>query len=121
MWLVFGLIYIGFIFYFSLRYEKPSKPVFEHFDKILHFNAYLCLMGYFALIYEKANHFKVMCSFIVMGICIEFLQMASGYRSFELLDMVANTSGLICGGIVSRTYFPNLIAKIDSFLYADNA
>lgn len=121
MWLVFGVIYIGAIFYYSLRYEKPSTPIFEHFDKILHFNAYLCLMGYFSLIYLKKNHLKVLCTFIVMGVCIELLQIATGYRSFEFLDIIANTSGLICGGVISRNYFPNLISRVDSFLYVDNA
>jgi VanZ family protein len=121
MWIIIGICYIGAIFYFSLRQEKPSEPVFPHFDKVLHFNAYLFLMGYFSLLYEKKNHFKLLISFIVMGICIEFLQLASGYRSFELLDIFANTSGLICGGIISRSYFPNLITKLDRLLYVDNA
>ena len=121
MWLIIGIVYIGIIFYLSLRYEKPSKPVFEHFDKILHYNAYLFLMGYFTLLFEKKNHFKLLVGFTSMGICIEFLQLATGYRSFELLDIVANTSGVICGGIISRNYFPNLISKLDSLLYVDNA
>ncbi|WP_241558882.1 VanZ family protein [Halobacteriovorax sp. HLS] len=120
LWLGLGITYIIAMFYFSLRYEKPGKPPFEHFDKILHFNAYLLLMGYFSLTHEKKNHFKLLITFVLMGISIEFLQLASGYRSFELLDVVANTAGLICGGIISRTYFPNLITKLDSLLYVDN-
>jgi VanZ family protein len=121
LWLFLGLLYISSIFYFSLRYEKPSQPPFPHFDKILHFNAYLFLMGYFTQIYEKKNHFKVLIMFLLMGISIEFLQLASGYRSFEFLDIIANTFGIICGGIITRTYIPGLISKLDSLIYVDNA
>lgn len=121
LWLIVGLIYISAIFYFSLRFVEYSKPKYEHFDKVLHFNAYLFLMGYFTQIFERKNHFKLLMMFLLMGVSIEFLQLATGYRSFEFLDMIANTAGIICGGIITRTYFPELISKIDSLLYVDNA
>ena len=78
-------------------------------------------MGYFTQVYKKKNHFKLLIMFTLMGVSIEFLQLASGYRTFEFLDMLANTSGIICGGVITRTYIPELITKLDSLLYVDNA
>ena len=35
--------------------------------------------------------------FVAMGIAIEFLQRMTGYRSFEVLDMVADAIGVALG------------------------
>ena len=35
--------------------------------------------------------------FVAMGVALEFMQGNLGYRSFELLDMAANTAGVMGG------------------------
>jgi VanZ family protein len=35
--------------------------------------------------------------FVAMGILIEFLQRMTGYRDFEVLDMVADAIGVLLG------------------------
>jgi glycopeptide antibiotics resistance protein len=36
-------------------------------------------------------------AFVAMGIALEFIQGALGYRSFEVFDMYANTLGVLLG------------------------
>ena len=43
-----------------------------------------------------------MTGFVGMGIALEFVQGALGYRSFELADMAANTLGVAAGWIAAQ-------------------
>ncbi|PIK13998.1 VanZ family protein [Halobacteriovorax sp. JY17] len=116
IWLFIGLSYIAGIFYLCLRRSAPSTPPFEHFDKILHFSAYFFLMSYFTLILKKSSYKKVFILFVIMGILIEFLQLMTGYRSFELLDILANTTGLIVGLFTFGKYLSNILVHIENIL-----
>jgi len=39
-------------------------------------------------------------AFVAMGIALEFLQGMTGYRSFDAMDMIANTVGVAIGWLV---------------------
>ncbi len=93
-----GLIYITAIFYFSLRQSNSGPIPFQHFDKIIHFFAYATLGLYYQSIIK--NNFITIIIFIVMGISIEILQFFSGYRYFEILDIMANSLGVITGTFI---------------------
>lgn len=116
IWLLIGLCYIVAIFYLCLRKTAPSAPVFPHFDKLLHFSAYFFLMSYFSQILKFKSYKKSLPLFFTMGVLIEILQLISGYRSFELLDILANTLGLICGLILFGKLFPNIILSLEKIL-----
>ena len=60
-----------------------------------HFFAYAGLMFLFAQLYARRLYFAL--GFIAMGIALEFLQGASGYRSYDSLDMMANALGVLAG------------------------
>jgi glycopeptide antibiotics resistance protein len=40
--------------------------------------------------------------FTLMGVTLEFLQGMTGYRSFEVLDMAANTGGVALGWLIGN-------------------
>ncbi len=48
-----------------------------------------------------------------MGIIIEYLQRATGYRSFEYIDMVANTIGVLAGYLFSKFIYDDLIVLFE--------
>ena len=115
-WLIIGFCYISAIFYLCLRKTAPSTPVIPHFDKILHFTAYYCLMSYFSLLLKASSYKKAFSLFVLMGVLIELLQLMSGYRSFELLDILANTTGLVAGLFTFGKFLPDVLIWLEKIL-----
>lgn len=79
------------------------------------------MMSYFVQIIKKSSYKKAFVTFFIMGVLIEFLQLMTGYRSFEFLDMVANTSGLLMGWLIFGNYLSNILELIEKFLNFKNA
>jgi VanZ family protein len=86
-------------------YELPGISFFSkkipYFDKTVHFAMYfifaLFLMSGFSRQYGKASAKAYFFSFIpafLLGVLIEFIQEKIG-RSYDLYDMIANTTGII--------------------------
>ena len=83
----------------------PSPPTvdFEASDKVGHLAAYGILMLWFCrLYYFAATRMLLGALFVAMGIGLEFAQGALGFRSYELLDMLANTAGVLLGWAAAR-------------------
>ena len=76
---------------------SPPKVDFEHSDKVGHLLAYGTLMFWFGELYAGQARFLYASGFVAMGIGLEIAQGALGYRSYELVDMGANTLGVLLG------------------------
>ena len=77
---------------------EPPRLDFEQSDKLGHFIAYGSLMFWFALLYPTTRaRVAYGVAFIALGIGLEFVQGALGYRTFDVFDMVANTLGVLLG------------------------
>ena len=97
-----GWLYAAALAWLSLS-PSPPDPGFAYGDKLGHFGAYALLMFWFAWLY-RALPVRVgfAALWIAMGVGLEFAQGATGYRSFELADMAANSLGVLLGwGIVA--------------------
>lgn len=73
----------------------PMRVDIESGDKLGHLAAYGVLMFWFAQLYARRMPWAA--AFVVMGVVLEFLQGWLGYRSFEILDMLANSGGVLLG------------------------
>lgn len=63
-----------------------------------HFLAYGGTMFWFCLVYKSARtRLAYAIGFIAMGVAIEYVQRWTGYRSFEVYDMVADAFGVVFG------------------------
>ena len=93
-YLAAGWAWAAAIVWLSLTPSPPPLDV-SHGDKAGHFFAYAGLMFLFAQLYARRLYFAL--GFIAMGIALEFLQGASGYRSYDSLDMIANPLGVLAG------------------------
>jgi VanZ family protein len=93
-YLAVGWAWAAAIVGLSLTPSPPSIDV-SHGDKAGHFFAYALLMFWFAQLYARRVFFAL--GFIAMGIALEFAQGATGYRSFDVVDMAANTLGVLAG------------------------
>ena len=84
----------------SLVPNGPQIDI-EQGDKLGHFMAYGSLMFWFSQL--EVSRRRVICAvaFIALGISLEFLQSLTDYRSYDPLDMVANTTGVILGWLLA--------------------
>ncbi len=69
-------------------------------DKLLHFGAYtlLSLIAFVGL--PAATGIRLAAITVLLGIALEFTQRLVPGRSFDTADMLANTIGVIAGGIL---------------------
>jgi len=76
---------------------EPTTLDFKESDKVGHFIAYGALMFWFSQLYVKRTRLFYAGGFIAMGVALEFIQGALGYRTYEVFDMYANTLGVLLG------------------------
>jgi len=77
-------------------------------DKIAHFVAYGSLSFWFAIMFGgRSRQLAIAIAFAGMGVAIEYLQRMTGYRSFDIDDMVANAIG---AGYEVKEHGPRRIA-----------
>ena len=97
LWLLLGWAMVGVIVWLSLT-PSPPKVDFEESDKLGHFLAYGTLMFWFSQLYvRRGTRSAYAAGFVLMGIALEFVQGALGYRSNDVYDMLADTAGVLLG------------------------
>jgi VanZ family protein len=89
-------------------------------DKIGHVAAYTMLMVWFASLYANM---RWICgvSFVALGVGLEFAQALTGYRTFELADMAADTMGVALGWLAALPPLPNLLVLMERGLSKNDA
>ncbi len=66
-------------------------------DKALHFLAYLALAFLPALHEKRRTVIRTAIALLALGVLLEFGQMLSPGRSFELADILSDACGIACG------------------------
>lgn len=116
-WLCVGWAMVLLVIYFSLTANPPQVPKFQFSDKLEHLLAYFILMGWFGQLYPALSQQIISAlSFVLMGILLEFIQGWSGYRMFDLLDMMANASGVLLGWWLTRRWCAGWLQQFDRLL-----
>lgn len=96
-WLAGGWLICAAIVWLSLTPSPPSVGI-EYGDKLGHFVAYGALMYWFCQLYaSRTARLGYALGFAAMGVALEFIQGALGYRTFEVADMLANALGVLLG------------------------
>jgi VanZ family protein len=97
-----GWALVAALVWLSLTPSPPHVDI-EQGDKAGHLLAYGGVMFWFALLYIPVKIRALYAAgFIAMGIAIEFVQGWTGYRSFEVADMVADGLGVLLGWTVAH-------------------
>jgi len=108
LWLAIGWGLVAMIIWLSLTPRPPDIGI-EHGDKLGHFGAYGAAMFWFCQLYpRRPTQIAYAAGFIALGIALEFVQRATGYRSFEVLDMVADAIGVAIGWAAASVIWPLL-------------
>ena len=102
VWLTLGWLLLLFVLYSSLTPDPMKTPGVEHGDKIGHFLAYFSLVAWFCQLYKPNAHTLLFGQFVAMGVLLEFIQGATGYRTFDYADMLANTAGAAGGWLLVK-------------------
>jgi len=113
LWQTIGALLIGLVVYLSLTPHPVEVPV-EQGDKYGHVLAYATLMFWFAQIY-RWWHMRMAWAtgFVAMGIGLEVLQYLTGYRTFEIADMVADAFGVSLGWLVAPPRSPHVLRYVE--------
>ena len=99
--LAIGWVLVAIIWWLSLTPQPPHVD-FESSDKVGHFLAYGGVMFWFCALYRNPRvRLAYAIGLIAMGIAIEYIQRWTGYRSFEVYDMVADALGVLLGWAVA--------------------
>jgi VanZ family protein len=86
------------------------------YDKVIHFLVYFSLMGWFGQLGK--HRFWLAVAFVSLGIVLEYLQGQTRYRSFEWLDVAANSAGIAIAWLGLMTPLGRTIRWLDSHLQA---
>ncbi|MCP4750687.1 MAG: VanZ family protein [Proteobacteria bacterium] len=113
LWVVLGWMQVLMVFYLSLMRHPPEVVSAPFSDKIYHLLAYIGLMLWFAQIHRPARYWRIALGFILMGVAIEFLQRASGYRSFEAADIAADSLGVLIALGLARTRLRDVLDGLE--------
>ena len=114
LWLAIGYALVATIVFLSLAPDLPDTGV-EQGDKLGHFLAYGTLMFWFCQIYAtRPTRVAHALAFAAMGVALEFAQGMTEYRTFEVLDMLANAIGVALGWGAARASRVNVFAVIES-------
>lgn len=91
----------------------PVKSVMLH-DKVTHLIAYAGLMGWFVQIFRHdLTRLVLVLGFVALGISIEFVQGMVPSRQFEVLDMIANSSGVVLAWALGYTRVGQVLPGIE--------
>jgi VanZ family protein len=114
-WLALGWLGVAVVLVLSLVPLSGDLP--EGSDKLSHFAVYGVLTFWFGMLHPGWRRQAVVAlGFVAMGVCIEFLQGLTSYRSFEVADMIANTIGVGLGLGVVQTPLRHLLVWFEARL-----
>jgi VanZ family protein len=95
---------VAIVVWLSVAPIEPPPGGFPESDKLGHLLAYGTLMFWFCVLYRPLRVRAFYAGgFIAMGIALEFVQGWLGYRSLEIADMLANTTGVALGWGMAAT------------------
>lgn len=118
LWLTLGWLAIGVLVYQSLTPSPVELPEFALSDKLAHFLAYAWIMLWFGFIYPPGKRHRLLgLSLILLGVTLEMLQGAGGYRSMEIADASFNALGVLAGGLLSHTRLSSALLWAERMIY----
>jgi len=108
-WLFIAYSLVAYVIFSSLT-SSPVHIDVNFFDKYAHTVGYFILMGWFMQLYHSTRGVSLCAALLIlMGVSLEFLQELTGYRFFDIYDMMANAAGVLLAWSLVKTPFPNIL------------
>jgi VanZ family protein len=116
VWLGIGVALVALVAFLSLS-PNPLDAGRFHEVKLGHVIAYATLMLWFAQIFRSTQgRIAVGLSLALLGVVLEYLQGATGYRTFAYSDMRDNTLGVIAGLTLAYVGLGGMLGRLDGWL-----
>ena len=115
-WLAAGYTLVAIVVYLSLHPSPPDTRGVFMGDKLLHGLTYIVLTVWFCQLYQQHQFKIVAASLFILGVFVEIAQWGTGYRFFELADIVANSSGIVIGWLLALKLLSKLFLSIEKLL-----
>jgi hypothetical protein len=113
LWLGAGCAMVGAIIWLSVTPSPPEIEVTQG-DKLGHVVAYAVLMFWFCQLHAAARaRLRYALAFLALGIGLEFVQGALGYRNYEQWDMVADAGGIGVGWMAAMLLKPGILERFE--------
>jgi VanZ family protein len=113
VWRAVGFGLVMLVIWLSLTPHPVHIPV-ANGDKLGHFAAFATLMFWFAQL-ETGHRARVAYAigFVALGVALEFAQRLTGYRVFDVADMVANAIGVLLGWVSAPPRGPDVLGFVE--------
>lgn len=116
-WLGIGVFMLLAVLVLSLVALPKDVSKILWSDKLLHGIAYAGLMGWFAQLFKHDfTRIVLLFGLIFFGVSIELMQAFTPSRKFDVVDMVANTSGVLLAWSLSYTFFGNILERFEGLI-----
>ena len=116
-WQAAGWLGVGLIIALSLTPAPPQIDI-ENGDKLGHLAAYGLVTLWFAQPYTGLRQrIWLAGGMVALGIAMEYAQRATGYRTFEVADMVADALGVAIGWLAAPPRLPNFLSWTKNHLF----
>jgi VanZ family protein len=117
LWLGLGCVLVLVVVYLSLTPDPVAELPGANGDKFGHMLSYATLMLWFAQIYRgQMARIALAVAFVCMGISLEYLQLLVVTRTFDYMDMAANSLGTLSAYVVSPPRLPNFLEAAEALI-----
>lgn len=119
LWYWLGAFMVSVVVYLSLTPSPPQLDMTAG-DKLQHLGAYSALGFWFAMLALRSWRQLCLsvCGLIALGIALEFIQGMTGYRTFDVGDMWANSIGVTVGSALARTRLGRALFWLEQLMRA---
>ena len=112
LWFIGGLGIIGLLWTLSLIPGVPTVG-FRYEDKLQHLAAYGGTVWWWGQYWPTFRQRLVLAiGATLMGVGIEYVQRWTGWRTFDVMDMVANGFGVLLGWLAVVTPIGTLLSRV---------
>jgi len=118
LWLAMGLLLVSGVTLASVTSIPAQVNSLFINDKLTHVAVYACLMGWFTQIFRHdLTRLLFVIALSALGIGIEFIQATVPSRQFEVLDMIANTSGVVLAWALAYTWVGTILWRFENLFF----
>jgi VanZ family protein len=115
VWVSIAWLLLILIIYLSLTPQPPEPVKFDNADKYEHAFAYATVSFWLCLIYRNTGaRVLIIAGLILLGVFLEYAQGWTGYRTFDVQDMLADGVGVLAGWLLVLTPLGRLLIYIDN-------
>jgi len=116
-WIAASVLFVAGVLYASLAPRNVPADLPEHFDKLEHALAYVCLTVWFTGLVARPRYVRVALALAALGFAIEFLQASLPFgRQADPLDLVANLAGIGAGIAIANRTTGGWASRIEAWL-----